>query len=266
MTGSHIFVEDIKTLRIKLATYYNLFALGTQLTSSGVRSVYSMLLEQENSLASTGTDINIEDLLSDITFFNQGQSTYAFMIMEKPRFENEHENVRCQASFYHEEEKRRKDGDWNFSLGCSLCSFPATGSTKLNSQIPDGYEFKKYHRIDLNHPEETLYSIWSICWLKLAPIKKDISPSTDQFIDLENQDPTERPPARLPELVEAIPELNYEDPDELHRSRLASEASIQWPYPYNEIQVQSRDNPPAVPPARKPVLLRQAKPSGIISS
>ena len=28
----------------------------------------------------TGTDINIEDLLSDITFFNQGQSTYAFII------------------------------------------------------------------------------------------------------------------------------------------------------------------------------------------
>jgi len=27
-----------------------------------------------------GTDINIEDLLSDITFFNQGQTTYAFMI------------------------------------------------------------------------------------------------------------------------------------------------------------------------------------------
>lgn len=27
-----------------------------------------------------GTDINMDDLLSDITFFNQGQSTYAFMI------------------------------------------------------------------------------------------------------------------------------------------------------------------------------------------
>lgn len=33
----------------------------------------------------TGTDINIEDLLSDITFFNQGQSTYAFMITNSGR-------------------------------------------------------------------------------------------------------------------------------------------------------------------------------------
>ena len=32
-----------------------------------------------------GTDINIEDLLSDITFFNQGQTTYAFMIGETGR-------------------------------------------------------------------------------------------------------------------------------------------------------------------------------------
>ena len=27
-----------------------------------------------------GTDMNIDELLSDITFFNQGQTTYAFMI------------------------------------------------------------------------------------------------------------------------------------------------------------------------------------------
>lgn len=33
----------------------------------------------------TGTDISIEDLLSDITFFNQGQSTYAFMITNSGR-------------------------------------------------------------------------------------------------------------------------------------------------------------------------------------
>ncbi len=32
-----------------------------------------------------GTDINIDDLLSDITFFNQGQSTYAFMISNSGR-------------------------------------------------------------------------------------------------------------------------------------------------------------------------------------
>ncbi|KAJ7388287.1 hypothetical protein OS493_038776, partial [Desmophyllum pertusum] len=38
------------------------------------------------------------------------------------------------------------------------------------------------------------------------PIKKDTSPSTDQIIDLENQDHTKRPPAPLPEPVEDIPE------------------------------------------------------------
>ena len=32
-----------------------------------------------------GTDINMNDLLSDITFFNQGQSTYAFMISNSGR-------------------------------------------------------------------------------------------------------------------------------------------------------------------------------------
>ena len=32
-----------------------------------------------------GTDITVEDLLSDITFFNQGQSTYAFMISNSGR-------------------------------------------------------------------------------------------------------------------------------------------------------------------------------------
>ena len=32
-----------------------------------------------------GTDINMDDLLSDITFFNQGQSTYAFMISNSGR-------------------------------------------------------------------------------------------------------------------------------------------------------------------------------------
>ena len=32
-----------------------------------------------------GTDITIEDLLSDITFFNQGQSTYAFMLSNSGR-------------------------------------------------------------------------------------------------------------------------------------------------------------------------------------
>ena len=32
-----------------------------------------------------GTDINMDDLLSDITFLNQGQSTYAFMISNSGR-------------------------------------------------------------------------------------------------------------------------------------------------------------------------------------
>ena len=32
-----------------------------------------------------GTDINMDDLLSDITFFNQGQSTYAFMVSNSGR-------------------------------------------------------------------------------------------------------------------------------------------------------------------------------------
>ncbi|KAJ7384571.1 hypothetical protein OS493_021202 [Desmophyllum pertusum] len=40
---------------------------------------------QGNFIGVTGTDINIEDLLSDITFFNQGQSTYAFMISNSGR-------------------------------------------------------------------------------------------------------------------------------------------------------------------------------------
>ncbi|KAJ7382927.1 hypothetical protein OS493_031702 [Desmophyllum pertusum] len=57
--GSHTFVEDIKTLRIKLATYYNLFALGTQL--SPVVSV------------------------PYIDAFGTGQSTYAFMISNSGR-------------------------------------------------------------------------------------------------------------------------------------------------------------------------------------
>ena len=32
-----------------------------------------------------GTDVNIEDLLSDITFFNQDRKTYAFMISSSGR-------------------------------------------------------------------------------------------------------------------------------------------------------------------------------------
>ena len=32
-----------------------------------------------------GTDINMDDLLSDITFFNQGQGTYAFMVSNSGR-------------------------------------------------------------------------------------------------------------------------------------------------------------------------------------
>ena len=41
--------------------------------------------ETGNFIGVAGTDINLEDLLSDITFFNQDQTTYAFMIAKTGR-------------------------------------------------------------------------------------------------------------------------------------------------------------------------------------
>ena len=38
-----------------------------------------------NFIGVTGTDIHVEDLLSDITFLNQAQGTYAFMISNSGR-------------------------------------------------------------------------------------------------------------------------------------------------------------------------------------
>ena len=38
-----------------------------------------------NFIGVVGTDIHVEDLLSDITFFNQGQSTYAFVVSNSGR-------------------------------------------------------------------------------------------------------------------------------------------------------------------------------------
>ena len=41
--------------------------------------------ETGNFIGVAGTDINLEDLLSDIMFFNQDQTTYAFMIAKTGR-------------------------------------------------------------------------------------------------------------------------------------------------------------------------------------
>ena len=48
-------------------------------------SITLSCFHQGTFIGVAGTDINIEDLLSDITFFNQGQSTYAFMISNSGR-------------------------------------------------------------------------------------------------------------------------------------------------------------------------------------
>ncbi|KAL9960898.1 hypothetical protein ACROYT_G034406 [Oculina patagonica] len=89
------------------------------------------------------------------------------------------------------------------------------------------------------------------------PIKKNTSASTREIFDLENADPSTRPPAPLPVATPPEPEParsdgNYEVPDELRRPRQTSVASVQWPSPYDEIRVRSQsDQPPALPPARK---------------
>ncbi|XP_022802239.1 VWFA and cache domain-containing protein 1-like [Stylophora pistillata] len=95
--GRYKFVQDINNLRGEMATYYNLFSLGTQfdpvvsvpyIDAFGTGLLMSITLpcfHYGKFIGVTGTDINIEDLLSDITFFNQDQSTYAFMIANSGR-------------------------------------------------------------------------------------------------------------------------------------------------------------------------------------
>jgi len=95
--GEYTYVEDIKNLRIKMGMYYNLFALGKQLDpvvsvpyvdAFGTGLLMSITLpcfHEGKFIGVAGTDINMNDLLSDITFFNQGQSTYAFMISNSGR-------------------------------------------------------------------------------------------------------------------------------------------------------------------------------------
>ncbi|XP_078343118.1 VWFA and cache domain-containing protein 1-like [Oculina patagonica] len=95
--GKYTFVADVKNLRSKMATYYNFFALGEQdspvvsvpyLDAFGTGLLMSITLpcfHEGKFIGVAGTDINIDDLLSDITFFNQGQSTYAFMVSNSGR-------------------------------------------------------------------------------------------------------------------------------------------------------------------------------------
>lgn len=58
-----------------------------------------------------------------------------------------------------------------------------------------------------------------------------------------------RPPAPLPDHlpVEYVIDANYEDPDALERSQEGSVAFLQWPSPYDEIQVRTRTIPPSIP-------------------
>lgn len=90
--------------------------------------------------------------------------------------------------------------------------------------------------------------------LSRPPINKNTSDSTRQIMDAENPAPTPpalRPPAQLPEFENVSSDENYEDPDNLERSRQPSVESIQWPSPYDEIRVRSSSSkPPALPPAR----------------
>ena len=64
--------------------------------------------------------------------------------------------------------------------------------------------------------------------------------------------PTSRPPAPLPESENVSSDENYEDPDNLERSRQPSVVSMHWPSPYDEVRVRSSSSkPPALPPPRK---------------
>ncbi|KAL9960900.1 hypothetical protein ACROYT_G034408 [Oculina patagonica] len=95
--GSYTFVEDMRTLRSKMATYYDLFAeqlsrpvvsvpyvdaFGTGLLVSVTVACY----HQGKFIGVAGTDINMEDLMPDITeYYKQGRTTYAFMTTKSGR-------------------------------------------------------------------------------------------------------------------------------------------------------------------------------------
>ncbi|XP_068714501.1 VWFA and cache domain-containing protein 1-like [Montipora foliosa] len=92
---THIDGGDV---RIKIATYFNYLptvnleqpvvsvpyvdAFGTGLLMSITLPCYD---SEGKFIGVAGTDVNIEDLLSDITFFNQDRKTYAFMISSSGR-------------------------------------------------------------------------------------------------------------------------------------------------------------------------------------
>ncbi|KAL9960914.1 hypothetical protein ACROYT_G034422 [Oculina patagonica] len=90
--GKFTYVQDAKNLRRDLATYYDFFstntirdkpiisipyvdAFGTGLLTSITLPCY----HQGKFIGVVGTDLSMEDLLSEITYFQRGQSSYAFM-------------------------------------------------------------------------------------------------------------------------------------------------------------------------------------------
>ncbi|KAL9960925.1 hypothetical protein ACROYT_G034433 [Oculina patagonica] len=90
--GKFTYVQDTKNLRKDLATYYDFFstntirdkpiisipyvdAFGTGLLTSITLPCY----HEGKFIGVVGTDISMEDLLSEITYFQKGQSSYAFM-------------------------------------------------------------------------------------------------------------------------------------------------------------------------------------------
>ncbi|KAL9960915.1 hypothetical protein ACROYT_G034423 [Oculina patagonica] len=90
--GTFTHVKNIKNLRKDLATYYDFFstqtvrdepiisipyidAFGTGLLTSITLPCY----HQGKFIGVVGTDLSMEDLLSEITYFQRGKSSYAFM-------------------------------------------------------------------------------------------------------------------------------------------------------------------------------------------
>ncbi|XP_078384872.1 VWFA and cache domain-containing protein 1-like [Oculina patagonica] len=90
--GKFTYVKDTENLRKDLATYYDFFstktvrdepiisipyidAFGTGLLTSITLPCY----HQGNFIGVVGTDLSMEDLLSEIIYFQRGQSSYAFM-------------------------------------------------------------------------------------------------------------------------------------------------------------------------------------------
>lgn len=79
-------------------------------------------------------------------------------------------------------------------------------------------------------------------------IDKNTSVSTGNIIDTQNHNLSDRPPAPLPDRpLEYYPDECYEDPDSLERSRASSVASLQWPSPYDEIQVRPSNKLVSIP-------------------